>query len=658
MPVITPRIHRILFDSRFSSQNLIPYLPLALILSYLALYIGNNQIEAIASISVIILILTDLSIRLKFFIISILNIESKKLKNRSIFFLYLCFVSSIIIAFIRGALLDQNGSFYPDALFNVALVAQIRGELGERAIFGIDPSIEYYLGVFALFGIALRFWEGTTFELVQFFCIPYLIFLIILSVQRFIDTLAETKRGTSNLLILMLVICANGNFLLQPNFDDRLPHLLPVVSISQMIGLVLYFDLLTLWSSKSQSSLHGLKLFTALYLISAVFTKPSMLIPMFVFWYALALKKKHGIVILVSVLIIILIGFVWQYPPHDLISLEIDLPSFTNPMIYLWIAVLLLAFSIPIDPRVELLRKLVGLSFSIQVFLIFFDIREERGLERWIVDPIFATILIYLLSNIEYRSQLCLKFRFSLVAFFILYFIDSILELLRLDLSRWSYFLVLVITFIQISYISLKTNICTFFADLKHLEIAGIKQILAAFGSIALILSFNPFILIDSLSLVKKNNVIQGISISYHDYKELKEIRKILSLEGEVSVVFSNRICRDHSLTNTVKIDRFCDVRTNLVSAFLEKRSPFEYAKFGLSKNEMDFQNEILVIDFFSQSLESAESFNQWNRTFMDSVFFDRRTRFLLIDKSIMSKIPVYGDIIFVGKRFEIFKLE
>ena len=658
MPVITPRIHRVLFASRFSSQNLIPYLPLALILSYLALYIGDNQIKAIASISVIILILIDLSFRLKFFIISILNLESNKLKNRSFFFLYLCFVSSIIIAFIRGALFDQNGSFYPDALFNVALVAQIRGELGERAIFGIDPSIEYYLGVFALFGIALRFWEGTTFELVQFFCIPYLIFLIILSVQRFIYTLAETKRGSSNLLIFMLVICANGNFLLQPNFDDRLPYLLPVVSMSQMIGLVLYFDLLNLWLTKSPSQLHGLKLFTALYLISTVVTKPSMLIPIFVFWCALALKKKHSIVILVSALIIVLIGLVWAHPPHNLISLEIDLPSFTNPMIYLWIAVLLLAFSIPTNPRVELLRRLVVLAFSIQVFLIFFDIREERGLERWIVDPIFATILIFLLSNIEHVSKLCLKFRFGLISILILYFIDSILELLRLNLDKRSYFLVLVITFIQISYISLKTNVRTFFADLKHLGIAGIKQMLATFGSITLMLSFNPFILIDSLSLVKDNNVTQGISISYQDYKELKEIRKILSLEEEVSVVFSNRICRDHSPADRVKVHQFCDIRTNLVSAFLENRSPFEYAKFGLSKNEADFQNEMLVIDLFSQSLESAESFNQWNRTFMDSVFFYNKTRFLLIDKSVVSQIPVYGDIIFVGKRFELFKLE
>ena len=95
-----------------------------------------------------------------------------------------------------------------------------------------------------------------------------------------------------------------------------------------------------------------------------------------------------------------------------------------------------------------------------------------------------------------------------------------------------------------------------------------------------------------------------------------------------------------------------------MVSAFLENRSPFEYAKFGLSKNEADFQNEMLVIDLFSQSLESAESFNQWNRTFMDSVFFYNKTRFLLIDKSVVSQIPVYGDIIFVGKRFELFKLE
>jgi hypothetical protein len=427
--------------------------------------------------------------------------------------------------------------------------------------------------------------------------------------------------------------------------------------MSQMIGLVLYFDLLSIWSDKSRYRPQALKLSISLYIVSVAITKPSMLIPIIAFWFALELKRKMFFTVLVASLLAVLTRSVWGNLVWNVISINLDFPSFTNPLIYLWIAVLLIVIGNPINPRVVFIRRFVGIALFIQIFFLFFDIKDERGVERWIVDPIFVAILILLFSNngpiLRIRSK-----NFAILMFvFILFFLDTLIELVGLGVNWLVFALALVSVFILFVYKSHQRNVSFSLDSIRQIGIRKIKKIFVTFGTIILLLSFNPLIYNDSLSLIKKNNTTQGISLSRQDYKEIAEIRNVLTQERKVSVVFNNHICRGQPFNSTVQIDSPCDIRINLVSALLETRSPFEYAQFGLRKGDMEKQKEMLLINSFSQSLKSVESFNEWNRNYVDSVFSNRKTRFLLIDKSVTSRTLYYGQLIFLGKRFELFKL-
>jgi hypothetical protein len=574
----------------------------------------------------------------------------------------------IVILLILGLLVtlsvvasrpESQKTFYSDSLFSSALIEQIRDNFGRTPIFGLSSDTSYYLGAFALFGSLARL---SPVDPYTFLCVAIIPLLIIMSFVSLITLLRQVLPHPPReylFYISLLVLFADGNFLLQPNIDDRLMALFPVISLTQFLGIIILFDLISSYLHTGSKHLPHRFMVLLPGCIALVLTKPSLLFVFGIFVVSQISFFNRQTVLIPLYILFYLISVVFTLSFDFFIDFQPVLPNlFSTESLNL---VMILAFltskrirsfgSIQVSP-------ILKLFILVQIWFFSFNF---YGAERWFLDPLRVLVFILIIASITHASRHYLLRRISIVRVvavltLVIYALDTLIEEI-LDVGTFQRVLVLCVLCIPLIFIVARFANIPGFKGFKNERPAFSilqKENIAFIVAVAISISaFNPLLTIRSIGLVKASSNAVGISLSKQNFEELQNIRKSIdSYDPKTTIVLSNVLCADNQIVEVSPDLTSCDSRIFIVSGILGFRSPFEGWTFPIWSGNEEIERRLQLVSDYSRESRNYLSLRHWALHYSDPVIPSPEKILFLFDKEGNSQDQVIGPVIFDGKRF------
>lgn len=650
----------------FREKNFFCY---AILLSLVPLYLhwGNYKL---LSLFIFFLLIVDLISRIYELHLSI----ASRSANRFFFYSFFAFFISTLIAFafIRSQPIHR-GVFYSDSLFNSALLEQMTAGLGFQSIFGLNGKTDYYLGAFSSLSSLTFFSNHDAYSSMVRIIVPYLITALSLSLLNLIFKVLNAAKVSHFLFVYIFSFFSNGNFFLQPNIDDRLLAILPVVSLTQSFGLIIFFEFAG--NTLSRSNMRKMRMSdlvnkVILPVFCLLLVKPSM-VPVAILLIAI----NHNLIndlkrMSFSFFLIALLCYLLTLYGNGVVIFEPRVPSIFSDSLLLGLCFSSFFFYLHLSRKVERFDWLIPAYLLLQ---LLFHVFNFYGAESWFADPLRILILIRMFSFfttsflIDSRRKKGVLRTLPLIVI-LFYVVETFLEmffgaqiLLKL-LLIFLFVCLFVLANVFDSHKQVK-HCSEIFSESSQNRDSAIRLLSRKFAPLLsfflLFSSFNPLLVVESLGQVKQAKNAEGISLSEEDFNELIEIRRLVMGSGvkDTAVGFSNFVCNgDREIKLEVQLSS-CDSRTFVLSGIIGLRSPLEGWLFPVWISSETKRLYVQTALDFQTSLNNWPLMVNWLSSYSDAVIPRVDTYFFLVDRyAMINDIANHAQEIYFGKRFSLYR--
>lgn len=645
------------------------FLSYAIFLSLLEVYSPKN-IALIISMSVILLLLIDLLVRVSALHANISSLVSTR--SKLIFYTFCTLiVTTLIVLSYRSSKPFQKGIFYPDSLFNSALLQQFSSGSSGQPIFGLNSRIDYYTGAFSTLGPLTKIFDFDSYSALITIVIPFLILSLSITFINLVFKLSAKLSAKHVFFIAFFSAFCNGNFFIQPNIDSRLFALFPLVSLTQSLGLILFFDLV-MKISDSQNQYKTLTFFksSALLLICLLVVKPPLCVIAIIFIVSQIDFFKHQLRTLFFFSIAWCASLLYTQSGSDFFLFNPHLPGVFSDTSLTMVCLISYYFYRKRFGQLDGLDNLVLPFIYIEISFLFFSF---YGSEVWFRDPLRLLIQIRLFtvlfqlrsSDTGNQSRIMPKLFLLVVSFFL---IDSFQERLFssnifFKLSYAFIFLLFLFLFFH-EYLLGQKFLCSNIKNRNVLisrhHFRAVRQNLLVVCCYSILFSsFNPLLVINSLGQIKVSDSAVGISLSSSDFDELRQMSLFVQSETHRDDVIglSNLLCANGLDLPVGKNDIACDSRIFLMSGIIGLRSPFEGWLFPVWSSENSIQRKFLIVKSYSDSLNSWSSFKDWLSNYQDPIIRRINVVYFLYDvDGNFNPFKENTELIYRGHRFHLYR--
>ena len=536
----------------------------------------------------------------------------------------------------------------------------------------MSDRTDYYLGAFSFLSSLTIFLNYDAFSSMVTIIVPYLIIALSISLLNLVLKLFKSASNHHFLFVYIFLFFSGGNFFLQPNIDDRLLAVLPVVSLTQSFGLIIFFDLagnILSRSSIREMRIVGLVNKVILPIFCLFFVKPS-LVPVAILLIAISLSLINSLKrLLLSFFFISLVCYCFTLLGNTMFLFRPNLPDLFSDTMLSGICFASFFLYLSLSWKVEKFDWLIPAYLLLMLFFQFFHF---YGAESWFVDPLRLLIVMRLFSFfansyfVDSPKNNNLLRMIPLIVF-VLYLVDTGFEIIFDTGILLKLLLLLVfVCFLVLAYLShFQTQVwlgSEILPASSQIRVSGFRifstnsSLLLSF--FLLFASFNPLLIVESLGQIKQAKNSVGISISEEDFKELVEIRRLVKGSGvkDTAVGLSNFLCANNEDIEVQEDFASCDSRTFVLSGIIGLRSPLEGGLFPIWISKELKTSYIKSAVGYQISLRSWPLLVNWLSSYSDPVKSQVDIFFFLLDKyGTSNPVAYHAQKIYLGKRFSLY---